>query len=104
MSQNSPLIEEDIKSKTKDEITEPPMYKVLLHNDDYTTMDFVIEILTLVFNKSFQEATQIMLNVHKIGIGVCGVYTYEIAETKVETVHSIARERSFPLKSSMEME
>ncbi len=78
------------------------MYRVLLHNDDYTTMDFVVELLMKVFQKSFEEATHIMLRVHRAGIGVCGVYTYEVAETKIETVHQLARERGFPLKSSME--
>lgn len=78
------------------------MYRVLLHNDDYTTMDFVVELLMKVFQKSFEESTHIMLKVHRAGIGVCGVYTYEVAETKIETVHQLARERGFPLKSSME--
>lgn len=80
------------------------MYKVLLHNDDYTTMDFVVEILVAVFQKSPEEATRIMLNVHELGIGICGVYTCEVAETKVETVHTLAQENGFPLKCSMEKE
>ena len=80
------------------------MYRVLLHNDDYTTMDFVVEILMLVFNKSPEEAVNIMLNIHRKGIGLCGVYTYEVSETKVETVHAIAREQGFPLKCTMEKE
>ena len=84
------------------EIKEPRMYKVLLHNDDYTTMEFVVELLITVFRKTFEDATRIMLNVHKTGYGICGVYTYEIAETKMETVHELARERGFPLKSSLE--
>jgi ATP-dependent Clp protease adaptor protein ClpS len=99
-SQYRPEIEKeagtDILSK------EPPMYKVLLHNDDYTTMDFVVELLITIFHKSFEEATQIMLSVHRSGVGVCGTYTYEIAETKVETVHELASQRGFPLKCSME--
>lgn len=78
------------------------MYRVLLHNDDYTTMEFVVEILVHIFHKSIEDATRIMLNVHEKGIGVCGVYTYEVAETKVDTVHSIARDHGFPLKCSME--
>lgn len=78
------------------------MYRVLLHNDDYTTMDFVVELLMNVFQKTFEEATRIMLRVHRAGRGVCGVYTYEVAETKIETVHQLATERGFPLKSSME--
>lgn len=78
------------------------MYRVLLHNDDYTTMEFVVEILVHIFHKTIEDATRIMLNVHEKGIGVCGVYTFEVAETKVDTVHSIARDHGFPLKCSME--
>ena len=78
------------------------MYRVLLHNDDYTTMEFVVEILVHIFHKSVADATRVMLNVHEKGMGVCGVYTFEVAETKVETVHSIARDNGFPLKCSME--
>ena len=104
MSEYSPELEEEVDSQTRDETDEPPMYKVLIHNDDYTTMDFVVEILTLVFNKPPEEAIEIMLNVHRKGIGVCGVYTYEISETKVETVHALAREHGFPLKCTMEKE
>jgi ATP-dependent Clp protease adaptor protein ClpS len=93
---------EEISSQTRMDEQEPPMYQVLLHNDDYTTMNFVVDLLMAVFNKSIQEATQIMLNIHQSGIGICGIYTYEVAETKVETVHQLARERGFPLKSSFE--
>ena len=78
------------------------MYRVLLLNDDYTTMEFVVQILMLVFKKPIEEATRIMLNVHRKGVGVCGVYTHDIAETKVETVHALARENEFPLKCTME--
>jgi ATP-dependent Clp protease adaptor protein ClpS len=67
-------------------------------------MEFVVEILILVFSKPVEEATLIMLNVHRIGVGLCGVYTYEVAETKVETVNALAKERDFPLKCSMEKE
>lgn len=102
MNEINPDILEKVKSETREEITEPPMFKVLLHNDDYTTMEFVVELLMVVFHKAFEEATGIMLNVHKTGYGICGVYTYEIAETKMETVHELARESGFPLKSSME--
>jgi len=102
MSQYNPESEGEIISKVDEEITEPPMYKVLLHNDDYTTMEFVVQILMIVFHKSYEEATQIMLNVHKSGIGVCGVFTYEVAETKVDLVHTLAKENEFPLKCTME--
>lgn len=78
------------------------MYRVLLHNDDYTTMEFVVEILMLVFHKKPEEAARIMMNVHQKGMGICGVYPYEIAETKVEMVHNLAREHGHPLKCSMD--
>ena len=84
------------------EIKEPHMYKVLLHNDDYTTMEFVVYILIVIFRKSMEEAQKIMLNVHRQGIGVCGIFIYEIAETKVETVMQLARQNGYPLKCSME--
>jgi len=104
MSDYNPEADGDVITETRDDVTEPPMYRVLLLNDDYTTMEFVVEILMLVFSKSVEEATQIMLNVHRLGVGLCGVYTYEVAETKVETVHTLAKERGFPLKCSMEKE
>ncbi len=78
------------------------MYRVLLHNDDYTTMEFVVDILMHVFHKTIEDASLIMLNVHETGIGICGVYTYEVAETKVDTVHNLARDNGFPLRCSME--
>ena len=96
--------EEIVDSETEEEVKEPSMYKVLLHNDDYTSMEFVVEVLLSVFNKSIEDATMIMLKVHKEGIGVSGVYTYEVAETKVDTVHTLAREREFPLKCTLEKE
>ncbi|MBW1975626.1 MAG: ATP-dependent Clp protease adapter ClpS [Deltaproteobacteria bacterium] len=92
----------EFESGVEDELQEPPMYKVLLHNDDYTTMDFVVEILQTVFHKSPSEAVKIMLKVHHNGIGVCGVYPAEVAETKVEMVHHLARKNGFPLRCSME--
>ena len=79
-----------------------PSYKVLLHNDDYTTKEFVVQILQYVFHKEQTEAVQIMLHVHKKGIGVAGVYTYEIAETKVALVEDLARQHEYPLKCTME--
>ena len=104
MSDYNPETKEDVITETREDVTEPSMYRVLLINDDYTTMEFVVEILMLVFSKSVEEATQIMLNVHRIGVGLCGVYTYEVAETKVNTVDALAKERGFPLKCSMEKE
>ena len=88
----------DQKTKT----TEPPLYKVLLHNDDYTSMEFVVLILEKIFNKSTPEATRIMLNVHHQGIGIAGVYNKEIAETKMAIVHDLAQKNEYPLRCSME--
>jgi ATP-dependent Clp protease adaptor protein ClpS len=104
MSQNLPEIREDVETRTDQEVKEPSMYKVLLHNDDYTTMEFVVEILMMVFNRPLEQATRIMLNVHQKGIGVCGVYPFEVAETKVDTVIRLARENGHPLKCTMEKE
>ena len=104
MSQYDPNLEESVDSKTDIEVDEPPMYKLMLLNDDYTTMDFVVEVLVYVFKKPPEEATLIMLNVHRKGVGVCGTYPYEIAETKVNLVESLARENGFPLKCIMERE
>jgi ATP-dependent Clp protease adaptor protein ClpS len=94
------LPEDDVRSD--EEIREPKQYRVVLHNDDYTTMDFVVEILVTVFHKPLAEATKIMLDVHKKGKGICGVYTYDIAATKVAQVHQMAKIREFPLKCSLE--
>jgi ATP-dependent Clp protease adaptor protein ClpS len=89
---------EDVEKETK----EPEMYKVVLHNDDYTTKEFVVEVLQTVFNKPAIEATRIMLNVHKRGKGVVGVYTWDIAQTKVVQVRQMAKAREFPLKCTVE--
>ena len=104
MSQYDPNLEESVDAKSDVELDEPPMYKVMLLNDDYTTMDFVVEVLVYVFKKPPEEATLIMLNVHRKGVGVCGTYPYEIAETKVNLVENLARENGFPLKCIMERE
>ncbi|WP_072681657.1 ATP-dependent Clp protease adapter ClpS [Arcobacter sp. LA11] len=86
------------------EVSEPKKYKVFLLNDDYSTMDFVIDILTKVFRKNVDQATQIMLNIHNNGKAICGIYTHEIASTKVTQVKTLAREKGFPLKAMMEEE
>ena len=104
MGEFNPELEEGVRSQTGKEVKEPPLYKVLLLNDDYTTMDFVVEVLRFVFLKSVTDATYIMLNVHHNGAGLCGIYPFEVAETKVNTVEALARERGFPLKCSMERE
>jgi ATP-dependent Clp protease adaptor protein ClpS len=86
------------------ETKEPPRFKVLLHNDDYTTMEFVVSILENIFQKTKHEATRIMLNVHNDGVGIAGIYTREICETKITIVHELARKNQFPLRCSMEQE
>ena len=86
------------KAKTK----KPSMYKVLMLNDDYTPMEFVVHILERFFAKSRQEATRIMLHVHRRGVGICGVYTYEVAETKVTQVMDFARQHQHPLQCTLE--
>ena len=104
MGSKQPNYQDEILDEIDEKITEPPMYKVLLHNDDYTTKAFVVEILTAVFNKSIDEATRLMWQVHQTGVGVCGVYPYDMAETKTNLVTKIARENGFPLKASIEKE
>jgi len=80
----------------------PPLYRILMHNDDYTTMDFVVRMLEMVFHLSPTEANRIMLNIHMQGVGMCGTYPFDIAETKVNQVHHRAKEEGFPLKCSLE--
>ncbi len=79
----------------------PPLYMVLMHNDDYTTMEFVVEVLQRVFSKPLPEANRIMLNIHNQGLGFCGTYPFEVAETKVAQVHSMAKTAGFPLHCSL---
>ena len=83
-------------------LDEPSQYKVLLHNDDYTSMDFVVDILIEVFHKNLLEAEQIMIQIHKAGKGTCGIFTYEIADTKVHQVKELAKSSGFPLLATME--
>jgi ATP-dependent Clp protease adaptor protein ClpS len=87
-----------------EQTAEPPKYKVILLNDDYTTFDFVISVLIQVFKKPEIEAVQITMDVHKRGYGLCGIYTREIAETKVATVHEMSEAAGFPLRCIMEEE
>src|SRR5665648_326540 len=91
-----------VATRDREEIREPSLYKALLHNDDYTSMEFVILILENIFDKTTTMATKIMLDVHQQGIGVAGVYTREICETKIDMVHHLARKNGFPLRCSME--
>lgn len=94
----------DLITKNEDNTDnkEPGMFKVILHNDDYTTMEFVVGILVEIFNKSEKEAEKIMLDVHKKGKGIAGVYIYDIANTKVQMVHKLAKEYEFPLLCTIE--
>lgn len=94
--------ERGVATKTRPKTKKPSLYRVLMMNDDYTPMEFVVQILVGVFNKTAEEATQIMLNVHQSGIGVCGIYTYEIAETKVTQVMDQAKRAQHPLQCTME--
>lgn len=94
--------EEAALAESAEKVEEPPLFKVLLHNDDYTTMEFVVSVLQSVFNMPEQLAVQVMLNVHVRGIGVAGIYPYEIAEMKVEKTTALAREQEFPLLCTME--
>ena len=93
-----------IATKTRVRTKKPSMYRVLILNDDYTPMEFVVLILERFFNKSREQATRIMLHVHQKGVGVCGVYTYEVAETKVAQVMDMARRNEHPLQCTMEKE
>ena len=94
--------EDSVVTEKRQQTKRPSMYKVLLHNDDYTTMDFVVTVLETIFHKSVQEANRIMLNVHEQGVGVAGVYPRDVAETKVILVHDLARKNEYPLKCSLE--
>ncbi len=91
-----------IKERIREEVKEPEMYRVILLNDDYTTTDFVVEILVSIFHKSPIEAAKIMMDVHKKGRGIVGLYTFDIAATKIAQVHMKARESEYPLKCVME--
>lgn len=93
-----------VVTRTKTRTKKPSLYKVLLLNDDYTPMEFVVHVIERFFNKGREEATRIMLHVHQRGVGVCGVYTYEVAETKVTQVMEFARQHQHPLQCTMEKE
>ena len=84
------------------ELQEPLMYRVLLHNDDYTSMDFVVEVLMSIFHKRHEEAEQIMIWIHEKGVAICGVYSFEIAQTKAEQVKRLAKQNEFPLLATIE--
>lgn len=94
----------DVSVEERTTTEKPRLYKVLLHNDNFTTMEFVVAILMAVFNRSENDAIAIMLHVHRLGVGVAGVYTYEIAETKVSKVKAMAKEAQYPLLCTLEPE
>jgi ATP-dependent Clp protease adaptor protein ClpS len=94
--------EESALAESAEKVEEPPLFKVLLHNDDYTTMDFVVWVLQSVFGMAEEQAVQVMLNVHVKGVGVAGIYTFEIAEMKVARTTDLAKEHEFPLLCTME--
>ena len=89
-------------AESQEKVEEPPLFKVLLHNDDYTTMEFVVWVLESVFNMPEDQAIQVMLNVHVKGVGIAGVFTYEVAEMKMTKTTALAREQEFPLLCTME--
>lgn len=91
-----------IEPKTQPELDHPKQYKVLLHNDDFTPMEFVVRVLAAVFQMSEPQAVELMLYVHFHGVGVCGIYSYEVAESKIYQVHEMAEKKNFPLLCSME--
>jgi ATP-dependent Clp protease adaptor protein ClpS len=93
-----------VAEKTRPKTVEPKLYKVLLHNDDYTTMEFVVAVLESVFSKSPAEAYRIMMHVHTQGVGIAGIYPFEVAETKVALVDERAKDAGHPLKCSIEAE
>lgn len=104
MPTRNPQFDDEVLTQEDQQVEKPPLYKVLLHNDDYTTMDFVVYVLINVFHRSENDAINIMLAVHHHGVGVAGVYTREIAETKINQVHNLARAHEYPLLCTMEEE
>jgi ATP-dependent Clp protease adaptor protein ClpS len=93
-----------VLERTRQKEARPPKYKVVLYNDDYTPMQFVVNLLETVFRKSPVEANALMLQIHRGGKGIAGVYTHEVAETKVAQVHKLAEERGYPLRAGVEAE
>ena len=102
MAKTGPVTGGEVLEKPKAHIEPPRLFNVILYNDDYTTMEFVMHVLEAVFQKGPAEAFRIMMDVHRRGRGVCGAYTYEVAETKVTTVHDMARKEGFPLRAGLE--
>ena len=101
---DAPVRERGVKTQTRPNVQRPPRFKVLLYNDDYTPMEFVVTLLEQVFGKSPAAATELMLIIHRSGMAVAGIFVLEIAETKVATVHKLAEERGYPLRAGVEKE
>ena len=104
MADETPKTGGAVLEERKSETRKLPLYRVILHNDDYTTMEFVVEILESIFHRSPAEAHRIMMHVHTQGRGTCGAYSFEVAETKVAQVHDRAKESGYPLRASLEEE
>jgi ATP-dependent Clp protease adaptor protein ClpS len=102
MARPGPKRGDEVVEKPKPKIRRPQLFNVVLYNDDYTTMEFVVEVLETIFDKGPAEAYRVMMEVHTRGRGHCGAYTWEVAETKVATVHELARSEGFPLRAGIE--
>ena len=102
MAKSGARTDGEVLEKPKARTRRPQLFRVILYNDDFTTIDFVVHVLEVVFNKDEAEALRITMDVHHRGRGVCGAYTYEVAETKVTTVHEMARQEGFPLRAGLE--
>jgi ATP-dependent Clp protease adaptor protein ClpS len=100
----APVRDRGVATQTRPKVTRPPRFKVILYNDDYTPMEFVVALLEQVFSKSPAAATELMLQIHRKGMGVAGVYVQEVAETKVAAVHKLAEQRGYPLRAGLEKE
>jgi ATP-dependent Clp protease adaptor protein ClpS len=101
---DAPVRERGVATQTRPRVQRPPRFKVILYNDDYTPMEFVVALLEQVFGKSPAAATELMLQIHRKGMGVAGVFVLEVAETKVATVHKLAESRGYPLRAGVEKE
>lgn len=102
MSKQDYQYSEEVATESREKLKKPPLYKVLLHNDDFTTMEFVVYVLETIFQKTDSDAFRIMLQVHTQGVGVAGIYTYEVAEMKVQKVTDLARAHEYPLLCTTE--
>jgi ATP-dependent Clp protease adaptor protein ClpS len=102
MAQDDLVLDGETITKSEKKLKKPPLYQVLLHNDDYTTMEFVVHVLQNIFGRSTADAVVIMLKVHNEGVGVAGVYTFEVAEMKVNKATALARENEYPLLCTIE--